>query len=1236
MDEVSGVLDRNLKSLARTSPAAAQQVAAAAARWDLQWIETDEGLSATLGGVDSAAGATGRAVASRRRPRSAAFRLAETADVHATPCIAVLGFGLGYHVAEIARQMKKTGVVVVFEPDAGLLRAVFERMDCTSWLDEANVVLVTDPHDRAALGEAFRGAEALIASGVQIVRHPPSQARLDREADAFGRTLTAVLKAVKLQVVTTLMQSEVTLRNVTQNLDHYAGGAGVLELRGAAAGRTAVTVAAGPSLARNIDRLSELGSAGSGLRDRVVLIAAQPVLKPLLERGVRPHFVTAIDYHEISQRFYEGLTPEDVEGVTLVASPRCNPAILQAYPGAIRLLRDEWLDSLLGAELARPMGELPPAATVAHLSYALARYLGCDPVALVGQDLGFTDGHYYAAGAAIHGVWAGELNGFQTLETLEWQRIARMKPILAKTEDVFGKPIYTDEQMHAYLQQFEEDFARDVAAGRTILDATEGGVAKRGASPTTLDAVLRSAADQAPFELPTSTHQRDTARVDAARERLVQAADSSRRVAEVSRETGALLEEMREQHQDQEHVNRLIARVDTLRDEVVQLRPAYGLAHHLNQTGTLKRVLADRAIDLDDFMEPLERQQKQIERDAVNVSWLGESAANVERLLRDAARTIGTDEKTTRAPSVGSEDVDLDTDAAQTAADALSDAGGRGVRGSSGSLTVLMPFDPTRTSLGSRSPAGAEPIASGLNPLQLTLERLARAQRVARVVVLTSDVAAAKAVLRANEHDDIEGLDVQVRAWPVEPSAERARAISAARLLAPACWRGAPGNATIFDELLDPRAVLAAMEALEVESACLVGDDWMMIDPALVDACIDRHLEQPERRAIVFTQSAPGLAPLVVGASFVRELTEATSFNYFASVGGMTGYVPVAPMTDPIVKSACVGVSPEVRDAQLRLTASTPERRAMLMEACTAIGPGWLDAPAETLIKAARGAIVRRMGEAPRELAIELCPGRLTSGPRGAWMRDNGEPAERVAMSASLATRLVESFGRIRSDGVLHLGPVAHGLGNKAGGAGDPLLHSAWADITRAAKAVGVACVHVRTDLIAPDGDVDRLAQEILDSGVDVLSVDLLAETPETYRALTGTDHFDLVRRTLGRLLELRAERLPDATLPTPWIVPRITRCEAVYAEIEPFYDRWLMLAGACVIDALPAESGDRYEPLPVPASAAARMSAELMRVASDGTAEGCSVPELGLAGAWREITRLRGRGVRSERTVAA
>ena len=116
-----------------------------------------------------------------------------------------------------------------------------------------------------------------------------------------------------------------------------------------------------------------------GVRERVVIIAVQTVLKTLLARGIKPHFVTALDYHEISARFYEGLTEADVEGVTLVVEPKANPAILKAWPGAIRCVGDHVLEQILGESLACDMGELTPGATVAHLAYYLARHLGCDP-----------------------------------------------------------------------------------------------------------------------------------------------------------------------------------------------------------------------------------------------------------------------------------------------------------------------------------------------------------------------------------------------------------------------------------------------------------------------------------------------------------------------------------------------------------------------------------------------------------------------------------------------------------------------------------------------------------------------------------------------------------------------------------------------------------------------------------------------------------------------------------------
>ena len=128
-------------------------------------------------------------------------------------------------------------------------------------------------------------------------------------------------------------------------------------------------------------------------------------------------------------------------------------------------------------------------ATVAHLSFYLAEFLGCDPIILVGQDLGFVDGLYYKPGTAIHETWGVELGRFNTLETKEWERIVRSKTILRKIPDIYGHPMYTEEQFFVYLQQFERDFA---ASRCKVIDATEGGAKKQGVEVMT----LRKAIDQ--------------------------------------------------------------------------------------------------------------------------------------------------------------------------------------------------------------------------------------------------------------------------------------------------------------------------------------------------------------------------------------------------------------------------------------------------------------------------------------------------------------------------------------------------------------------------------------------------------------------------------------------------------------------------------------------------------------------------------------------------------------------
>lgn len=1159
---VGPTLERNLRALERTSPDAVAAIRATAAHPGVAWIDTPEGPSATLATLGEGGRPSERALASKRGPRTEAARFAERIDIAASPGLVVLGFGLGLHVEALGERLKKTGVMLVFEPDVALLRAVLDRIDCSAWLASTNVALLIDPEDAGAVHRAIRGVEGVVASGVAMVEHPPSVPRLGKAAAQFGETIALVLKGLKTTVVTTLMQAEVTMRNGLQNLDRYATTPGVVDLAGVAKGHPAICVAAGPSLARNIDQLRE-----PGVRERCVIIAAQTVLKPMLAKGIKPHFVTALDYHEISRRFYEGLTADDVAGITLIAEPKANPAILEAFPGNIQTPRDEWLDTLLG-DLALPKGSLTAGATVAHLSYYLARHLGCDPVALIGQDLAFTDGQYYAAGAAIHRVWAGELGAFNTLEMLEWQRIARMGGHLVKATDHLGRPVYTDEQMASYALQFGEAFAADEARGLTTIDATEGGLAKPHTVAKPLSEVLNNLPDRR-HNLPASRANTEPTRLERVADRVRSVRGDALRVASISRDTEALLGTMAEHHTDQRRVNDLIGKAQANGNRVRDLGAAYALTQHLNQTGALKRFRADRAIHMDAGASELDRQRAQIERDQTNVRWIAEVADRVGELLEGCLEAIGGAPKITRDPPPEDE----------------SPREGRTVTIASTKAKVIavIPTDVDRSSLGRPRPL-AEPLYAGRTLLDLTLSRVARCERVDHAVILTASPDRVRSLLDASPN--LGGLTVEVVEHDA-PFGPRHRATASARLTAPHAWRGGIGGLTIYDELLNAGAVAQVLERAHADAALLLGPDWAMVDPELTDAVIERFAESPSKHRLVFTQAAPGLVPCVVARSLATELASATD-AWAASIGGILTYLPPAPRHDPITSGHCVAVPDAFRDALARCVPDSAARRRAIAEAMLDVDGDASSATTLELVGLLGDQYRRYAGPTPRHLVLELCTGRRAGGRRAMWIAGADEPAERLPIDPALAARLVRAQSRGRADAMLTLG-----------GAGDPLLHPAWREIVMAARAASIACLHVRTDLLVGEDALESLLQP--ETMPDVISVDLLAHDPRTYQTITGVDAYALARGNLEALLERRAAMAHG--FGSPWIVPRITRCDAVYEQIEPFYAEWVMRAGACVIDALPrAQTGERIAPLPLPPGVSGATSRDAMLVLADGS----------------------------------
>ena len=1120
----------------------------------LQRVSTDDGVQfeASPQGVLTAIH-QGKRLASAHRPLDEAARLVDGLDLVEHAVFVIYGFGLGYHVKRLAERLHRGGLILVFEPDANLLRAVFENVDHNDWLRNSPVIFVTNADDRAALATKLAGAEAIIAQGVEFIVHPPSKERLGRRSDQFAATLEEFVRTAKVTLMTTLVRSVETIRNLLLNIDHYGAGEGIEPLHNVARGCPAVIVSAGPSLARNIGQL-----ARPGMRERCVIIAVQTTLKPLLKAGIRPHFVTALDYHEISRRFYEDLNAEELREVTLVAEPKVNRVVLDVYPGPVRCCASPFLDQVLG-DLRRPMGDLKAGATVAHLALYLARYLGCDPVALVGQDLGFTDGLYYAPlpGAAIHDVWAPELNPFNTIEMMEWQRIVRHRTHLKKFADAQGRSIYSDLQMITYRQQFERDFAEESARGLTVFDATEGGVPKQHAQSVRLDDFLSRYATQLLPAWPMPSPELDRDRLRTLRGQVERTRKDIAVLQQSARQAHAALVQMLEHLDDEPRFNRLFAQVNRYRLDVEARKHAFELLDQMNQLGAFKRQRADRKIRMRGALPKRELQQAQIERDIDNVTWIADAATELIDQLAAAEAVL--DGKRENADN----------------------AAVRPVVAGPARIAALVPIDLERSALG--IPRSLAEDFAGRTVLQATLERLGQVASLESIILIASHGADIEPLIDRSRV----GKPVEIEHGDGSPFGPEREAIAAARLFAPTCWRGGIAGMSIYDEALCPRRMHEVMQRRGLTAAIVAAPDWPLIDfsaEAGCEALIQRHLQQPEKLSVVFTQAPPGLCGCLMSASLMKELAQR---NRLSTVGGLLIYQPHAPQPDPIARDANVQIDHRVRNALCRATFdSQRNRRALAAAMQIKSDPSSLELVQR--IESLRGCEV----DAPRHVVLELCTERTSSGlvaPQR-YLAINRRPIDR-----SLAVHIIRQIADI-DDAVLTIG-----------GAGDPLLHPDFDAIIQTAKQAGIPAVHVQTELRCDFATIDRLVAR----GADIVSVDLHADRAATYGIMMGDDRFDAVLRNIEYLVEGRRKLTSHegtAGFAIPWVVPRIQRRRETLDDIDTFFDRWSHVLGTAVIEGPrkfdPASTGDEGHLIPVapPQHVRERESLETITILCDGS----------------------------------
>ena len=401
-------------------------------------------------------------------PVGSAVRSAEKHEMKGGNASVLLGFGLGYLARELAKKMEKKHVIIICELDPAVLKTALRQVDLSAVLDSDCIKILTGS-DIPLQDWIHKLSTQCMTAQVDVILYVPSAQLEPQEYEQLRDVAQKEHRALILNRNTVLKAGQLMMESILLNFPDVLRSAGVKRLENLFQGRPAVLVAAGPSLERNVHLLREL-------QGRAVIIAVDTALRLLLPLGIKPDIVTTIDFNQVNYQKFANV-PIDSD-ISLVYHPGGYFESIRAFRGPMftssRVSNriPNWL-----MQYVDDKGQVPSGTTVAHLSFFLARHMGCDPIVFIGQDLAFPKKQVHASDLSL---WH--------INTEEMESI----------EDIFGDPVGSMTSFKHAIYHFEKAFKETQA---TIIDATEAGAKKQGARPMRLRDVIEEYCNLPPLDI---------------------------------------------------------------------------------------------------------------------------------------------------------------------------------------------------------------------------------------------------------------------------------------------------------------------------------------------------------------------------------------------------------------------------------------------------------------------------------------------------------------------------------------------------------------------------------------------------------------------------------------------------------------------------------------------------------------------------------------------------------------
>lgn len=346
-------------------------------------------------------------------------------------------------------------------------------------------------------------------------------------------------------------------------------------------------------------------------------------------------------------------------------------------------------------------------------------------------------------------------------------------------------------------------------------------------------------------------------------------------------------------------------------------------------------------------------------------------------------------------------------------------------------------------------------------------------------------------------------------------------------------WRGGLGDAVCFDELLFTAEMVDLLKQSSVDTVVMAQAGAVLIDPNLLTGLIEHHHKHYHEMRFTFTLASPGLAAVAYRVDLASELA-----NTHTQIGDILRYQPNRPRADYLNDACVFKVDTKWHRYPFRFLTDTHRSFQAIQRAMNRVGKDDTLAIVHAIEQEDSNAY-----ELPRELEIEI----------------NTEPTCRLVdyphnkLRCSRGPMQLSEFKKIMADCVGY-----DDICITISGFGEPLAHRELPAMVDIAKKAGILGINIETDGRLLDGG---LAEKLLDSPVDVISVWLDADSSNVYQQIKGHDDFDRVVQNCQAFAEKRQSRPQGALL-----VPHMVKTRQTIAEMEAFYDRWIRCCGQAVI----------------------------------------------------------------------